>query len=67
MDTVLDVAYKVVEALFGPGSTVPWWAWVAPLVMIFGRLLVPELVPQTAHGSSGKKDKKSKKAKKGKK
>ncbi|MBG0568107.1 hypothetical protein [Actinoplanes aureus] len=66
MDAALDVAYQVVDALFGPGSTVPWWAWIAPLVMIFGRLMMPALVPQTAPAKFGK-DKKSKKAKKGKK
>ncbi|MEU4426281.1 hypothetical protein AB0F81_37140 [Actinoplanes sp. NPDC024001] len=67
MDAALDVAYQVVEALFGPGSGVPWWAWIAPLVMIFGRMVMPSLATETAGSRSGSKGKKGKKVKKGKK
>jgi hypothetical protein len=38
MTSVTDLAGE----LFGPGSAVPWWAWLALLVMIFWGLLVPE-------------------------
>ena len=61
MELAMDVAHQVVEALFGPGSGVPWWAWVAPLVMIFGRLLMPSVVTEASGPRSGKKGKKPKK------
>jgi hypothetical protein len=61
MDSALEVAYQVVDALFGPSSTVPWWAWVALLAMIFGKLLMPTMDPQTGRSGSGKKGKKAKK------
>jgi hypothetical protein len=35
-----ELAYRLNGALFGPGSQVPWWAWVALLGMIFWGLLV---------------------------
>ncbi|MEV0901556.1 hypothetical protein [Actinoplanes sp. NPDC049802] len=59
----------VVEMLVGPGSLVPWWAWLAPLAMIFLRLLSPVLLPEVAEArwgteGNGKKGKKSKKGKK---
>jgi hypothetical protein len=41
MDTVIDEAYTVTTELFGPGSSVPWWAWLALLAMIFWGLLAP--------------------------
>ncbi|GID92990.1 hypothetical protein ACFQFC_06025 [Amorphoplanes digitatis] len=41
MDFALDAAYAVVSELFGPGATVPWWAWAVTLLMIFGKLLAP--------------------------
>ena len=43
--------------------SVPWWAWVAPMVLIFWKMLMPMVVPDTAGvgSGSGKKDKKSKK------
>ncbi|MFC7533444.1 hypothetical protein [Actinoplanes sp. GCM10030250] len=68
MDAALDVAYPVVDALFGPDSDLPWWAWVAPLVMIFAKLLGPVVAPEAAGAGSGvRSGKKGKKSKKGKK
>jgi len=32
----IDQAYRVASELFGPDASVPWWAWLALLVMIFG-------------------------------
>lgn len=37
----MEMAYEIAGDLFGPASPVPWWAWVALLVMIFAGLLVP--------------------------
>jgi hypothetical protein len=42
MNTVTDVAYALTSSLF---AVVPWWAWVAALVMIFWGLLIPEAEP----------------------
>jgi hypothetical protein len=39
--TIIDQAYAVTSQLFGPDAVVPWWAWLAVLVMIFWGLLVP--------------------------
>ncbi|BEL09170.1 hypothetical protein Q0Z83_073610 [Actinoplanes sichuanensis] len=78
MDTAVEVSYGVVGMLMGPDSLVPWWAWLAPLAMVFLKLLSPVLVPEVAearwgseqdgkdsgNGKKGKKDKKDKKAKK---
>ncbi|MDR6322763.1 hypothetical protein [Actinoplanes couchii] len=63
--------------LIGPGSLVPWWAWLAPLAMIFLKLLSPVLLPEVAEaklnseadeekekGKKGKKNKKDKKSQK---
>ncbi|MBB2941761.1 hypothetical protein FB565_001465 [Actinoplanes lutulentus] len=61
MDNALDMTYQVVEALFGPDSAVPWWAWVAPFVLIFANQLMPMVAPDPAGAGSGKKGKKSKK------
>jgi hypothetical protein len=66
MDAAMDMAYRIIDAMFGAESTVPWWAWCAPLVMIFAKLLGPVVAPETAGGSGGS-GKKGKKAKKGKK
>ncbi|WP_229073860.1 hypothetical protein [Actinoplanes sp. DH11] len=64
MDDALDVSYQVVDGLFGPGSGVPWWAWIAPLVLVFGKLLMPSAEPATtAAAPAGKKSKKAKKKK----
>ncbi|GLY01740.1 MULTISPECIES: hypothetical protein [Actinoplanes] len=62
MDTAVDVAYAVQESLIGPGAIVPWWAWVAPLLMVFGKLLWPVMVPDSTP-LPAKKDKKGKKKK----
>ena len=65
MENAADVAYRVITELFGPDSGVPVWAWIAPLVMIFGRLLMPIVVPETAGAKAGgKSKKKSRKSKK---
>ena len=42
MDYV-ELAYELTTGLVGPGAVVPWWAWLAVLVMIFGGLLGPVL------------------------
>ena len=34
-----DRVYGLTGDLFGPGSPVPWWAWIALLVMILWGLL----------------------------
>ncbi|GAA4599597.1 hypothetical protein BJY16_003133 [Actinoplanes octamycinicus] len=82
MDSAVDDAYQVVEALFGPESGIPWWAWMAPIMLLLGRLLYPVFFPEAAAAEAetdrrlaefrrerdGKgKDKDSKKGKKGKK
>jgi hypothetical protein len=72
MDTAVEVSYDVVGMLFGPDSLLPWWAWLAPLAMIFLKLLSPVLVPEVADARRGsekdsKKGKSSKKAAKKKK
>ena len=68
MDNALDVTYRVVEGLFGPESSIPWWAWVAPLLLIFWKMLMPSVAPATAgagkKGKKGKADKKQPKKKK---
>jgi hypothetical protein len=45
MDENMDVAYTVASALIGPDAVVPWWAWLAILLLIFGRLLAPVFQP----------------------
>ncbi|WP_430789833.1 hypothetical protein [Actinoplanes sp. G11-F43] len=69
MDTAVEVSYALVDMLTGPDSLVPWWAWLAPLAMIFLKLLSPVLLPEEEEASldtglDGKKIKKNKKAKK---
>ena len=72
MDTAVQVSSAVAGMLIGPGSLVPWWAWLAPLAMIFLKLLSPVLLPEVAdarmssetQGKKGKKGKKDKKPKK---
>ncbi|MEU4623026.1 hypothetical protein AB0G04_24020 [Actinoplanes sp. NPDC023801] len=60
------MSYDVVGMLVGPGSLLPWWAWLAPLAMIFLKLLSPVLIPEVAeaHWASEKDAGKSKKGKK---
>ncbi|AEV82506.1 hypothetical protein ACWT_1488 [Actinoplanes sp. SE50] len=48
MDSAVDMAYRVVEALFGPDSGIPWWAWLAPIAILFARLLYPMMFPEAA-------------------
>jgi hypothetical protein len=69
MDTAVEVSYDVVGMLFGPDSLLPWWAWLAPLAMIFLKLLSPVLIPEVsdAKWASEKDSKKSGKSSKGKK
>jgi hypothetical protein len=69
MDTAVEVSYDVVGMLFGPDSLLPWWAWLAPLAMIFLKLLSPVLIPEVAEAKWGsdrdaKKPGKSSKGKK---
>lgn len=69
MDTAVEVSYDVVGMLIGPDSLVPWWAWLAPLAMVFLKLLSPVLIPEVAEADrvSGKDSSNGKKTKKGKK
>lgn len=69
MDTAVEVSYEVIGMLFGPDAMLPWWAWLAPLAMIFLKLLSPVLMPEVAEakwgsdrdtGSKGKKSGKKK-------
>jgi hypothetical protein len=48
MDNAVDDAYQVVETLFGTDSGIPWWAWMAPILLLFGRLLYPVFFPEAA-------------------
>ena len=41
MDAYLDLAYQWTSSLVGPHSVIPWWAWLAGLVMIFWGVLAP--------------------------
>ena len=76
MDTAVEVSYGLVGMLAGPNSLVPWWVWLAPLAMVFMRLLAPVFLPEVAEagvaaergsGDDGKKGRKGKKSKAGKK
>ena len=70
MDTTVETSYDVVGMLFGADSLLPWWAWLAPLAMVFLKLLSPVLIPEVAEAKwssekdakGAKKDKKSKKS-----
>ncbi|MFI1988175.1 hypothetical protein [Actinoplanes sp. NPDC020271] len=42
------MAYRMVEALFGPGAGIPWWAWLAPILIVFARLMYPVMFPEAA-------------------
>ncbi|GIF04495.1 hypothetical protein [Actinoplanes siamensis] len=48
MDNAVDTSYRVVEVLFGPDSGIPWWAWTAPIFLVFARLMYPVMFPETA-------------------
>ncbi len=72
MDQYINTAYTVSQALFGPDSGIPWWAWIALIVALFWKVLVPEpkttaerdemMLEQLTDGMDGKK-KKGKKSK----
>ncbi len=82
MDGAVDVANRMVEALFGPDGDIPWWAWLAPIMLLLAKLMYPVAFPETATAEAEsdrrlaefcrerddrEKGKKSKKGKKGKK
>jgi cyanate permease len=54
MAQYLDTASAVSDQLFGPESAIPWWAWIAVLIAVFWKLLVPER--QTARESAEERD-----------
>ncbi|MGK5680565.1 hypothetical protein [Actinoplanes sp. URMC 104] len=47
MDQYLETAYGVTSALFGPESSIPWWAWIVVAVAAFWKLTVRE--PKTVN------------------
>ena len=61
MDNAADVAYRVADVLATSGSMVPWWAWVAPVVMVFGGMMMTPEAAGAGGATSGKKGKKAKK------
>jgi hypothetical protein len=71
MDQYIDTAYKVTSALFGPNSGIPWWAWIAVIVALFWKVLVPEpkttadrdelMIAELTQGTNGGKKKGKKK------
>ncbi|GAA2648823.1 hypothetical protein [Paractinoplanes durhamensis] len=75
MDQILDKAYTVTSNLFGPESGIPWWAWMAVLIAVFWKVLIPEqktaqqraaerdeqMLAELFAGEGGKKGKKKKK------
>ena len=71
MDQFVNGAYDFTSQLLGPGSGIPWWAWVFVLVALMWKFLLPErrtardrdtaLVASMAGGKSGKKTEKKKK------
>ncbi len=48
MDSTVDTSYRLVEALFGPDSGIPWWAWLAPIAIVLARLMYPVMFPEAA-------------------
>jgi hypothetical protein len=54
MAKYLDTAYTVTNQLFGPESAIPWWAWIAVLIAVFWKVLVPER--QTAREAADGRD-----------
>jgi hypothetical protein len=42
MDQYLETAYSVTNSLFGPGSGIPWWAWMAVVGLFFWKVAVRE-------------------------
>lgn len=54
MDQYLETAYALTNSLFGPGSGVPWWAWMAVIVLFFWKVAVKE--PKTARQEAAERD-----------
>jgi hypothetical protein len=48
MDDTVDMAYRTVDALFGPDSGIPWWAWLAPIFVVVARMMYPVMFPEAA-------------------
>ncbi|MEV6346012.1 hypothetical protein [Actinoplanes sp. NPDC051851] len=48
MDDLVDQADRVISALFGPESGIPWWFWGAVVLLIFLKLLYPVIFPELA-------------------
>ena len=46
MSTGTDVAYALTSGLFGRNAVVPWWAWLALVVLIFWGLLIGDPPPK---------------------
>ena len=51
---VLDKAYTVNSALFGPDSGIPWWFWIIVVVGLFWKIAIPE--PKTAQERNEDRD-----------
>ena len=54
MNNIADTAADVTGQLFGPGSGVPWWAWIFVLVAVFWKVAVSE--PKTARETPEARD-----------
>ena len=54
MDQYLETAHQVTTALFGPGSGVPWWAWMAVIGLFFWKVAIRE--PKTARQDAHERD-----------
>ncbi|HET6484011.1 MAG TPA: hypothetical protein VFG35_28755 [Actinoplanes sp.] len=54
MDQYLNTAYDVTGALFGAGSGVPWWAWLAVITLLFWKVAVSE--PKTVRQDADERD-----------
>jgi hypothetical protein len=74
LDQIVNNAYDVTTALFGPDSGIPWWAWGLVLAALMWKILLPErktaadrdaaLVAAMAGDEGGKKKNKKKDKKK---
>ena len=54
MDQYMNTAYEVSGSLFGPGSRIPWWAWMVVIVAVFWKVAVRE--PRNARQDSSERD-----------
>ncbi|GID33339.1 hypothetical protein [Paractinoplanes brasiliensis] len=54
MEQYLDTASAVTDALFGPESGIPWWAWLVVIVAVFWKVAVRE--PKNAREAAGERD-----------